>query len=98
MTLVIDPEGVEPGALTQLIDPTGLRVLEIGCGDGRLTWHYAGSAATVVGIDPSEESIAKARAAVPAKLAGRVRFEVKDVLELDEPASAFDLAFFSWSL
>jgi 2-polyprenyl-3-methyl-5-hydroxy-6-metoxy-1,4-benzoquinol methylase len=29
----------------------GQRVLEIGCGSGRLTWRYADQAAHVVGID-----------------------------------------------
>jgi hypothetical protein len=35
----IDPEGVEPRALARLAPVDGLRVLELGCGDGRLTFR-----------------------------------------------------------
>jgi len=35
----IDPEGVETRALARLAPVDGLRVLELGCGDGRLTFR-----------------------------------------------------------
>ena len=98
MTLVIDPHGVEPRALAELVDFTGLRVLEVGCGDGRLTWTYAERAESVLALDTNDESIAAARAALPAHLAGRVRFEAKSVVDVEELPAAFDLVFFSWSL
>ena len=41
----IDPEGAELAALGKLVDFAGLHVLEVGCGDGRLTWRYADGAA-----------------------------------------------------
>ena len=95
---IIDPAGAELSALAQVIDFSGLRVLEPGCGAGRLTWRYADSAAEVLGIDPDEEAIAAARASTPSRLRGRVRFEVASPVERDEPQRHFDLAFFSWSL
>ena len=35
-----------------LVDLGGAEVLEIGCGDGRLTWRYAERAAYVTAIEP----------------------------------------------
>ena len=39
---LLDPEGVETRVLHDLVDFRGKDVLEIGCGDGRMTWRYAG--------------------------------------------------------
>ena len=98
MTWVVDPFEDETAALAGLVDFGGKRVLEIGAGDGRLTWRYGPSAASVLAIDPDEERVAKAQADMPAELAGHVRFQTADVVELDVPRNSFDLAYFSWSL
>ena len=94
----IDPEGVELRTLTERAPVDGLHVLELGCGDGRLTCQFAGAAASVYAVDPDEERIAKARAALPAALAEKVSFEVAGAAEVDAPRKEFDLALFSWSL
>jgi 2-polyprenyl-3-methyl-5-hydroxy-6-metoxy-1,4-benzoquinol methylase len=94
----VDPDGAELAALAQLVDFSGLKVLELGCGDGRLTWRYAGQAKEVLGIDPDEEAITAARAATPPGLRDRVSFDVASPVERDMPRDHFDLAFFSWSL
>ena len=60
MTVRVDPEGNETGALFDLVDLEGREVLEIGCGDGRLTWRYADRAAHVTAIEPFEDAIARA--------------------------------------
>ena len=39
---------------------TGKSVLEIGSGDGRLTWRYADKVARVVGLEPDAEKHAAA--------------------------------------
>ena len=96
--MLVDPDGVETAAIAELIDLSGLRVLEVGCGDGRLTFIYAGDAASVLAIDTDEEAIELARADLPNELAGHVRFEAVDAAEADLPAAEFDLALFSWSL
>jgi ubiquinone/menaquinone biosynthesis C-methylase UbiE len=93
-----DPEGAEIRALRRLIDFTGLRVLEVGSGEGRLTWRYAVSTRSVVGIEPDAEALGRARADTPPELADRVSFRLLDATELDEPAGSFDVAFLSWSL
>ena len=97
MGYVKDAKGVEARVLGGAADFSGARVLEIGCGDGRLTWLYAPRAESVLGIDPDKEQIALAQSATPPELADRVQFEVGEVEDLSRTA-IFDVAFLSWSL
>ena len=76
----------------------GLHVLELGCGEGRLTFQFADAAASVFAVDPDEERIAAARASLRATLAESVSFEVAGAADVDPPRREFDLALFSWSL
>ena len=63
MNETVDPEGNETRVIHELVDFAGQRVLEIGCGDGRLIWRYADSAATVLGLIRSKPtSITRAEA------------------------------------
>jgi 2-polyprenyl-6-hydroxyphenyl methylase / 3-demethylubiquinone-9 3-methyltransferase len=94
----VDPEGIEVRALAEISPVDGLRVLELGCGDGRLTFPVARSATSVLAVDPDEERIATARGRLPAELEQRVRFVVAAAAEVDAPAHEFELALFSWSL
>ena len=100
MTIKVDSENNEPRALFDLADFNGRRVLEIGCGDGRLTWRYANKAAHVTAIDPFEGSITRAKANAPNDLKSRVEF--RHVAFEDFAAaggsSTFDIAILSWSL
>lgn len=100
MTIKIDPENNEPRALFNLVDLNGRRVLEIGCGDGRLTWRYADRAAHVTAIDPFEESIARAKENTPENLKDRVEFRhiAFDDFADESRSSTFDIAILSWSL
>lgn len=98
MGSVKDSEGVEVEALAALADFDGKRVLEIGCGDGRMTGLYAKQATEVLGVDTDEQSILEARAALPAHLADRVEFRVAEAQSLNVPRPRFDIAFLSWSL
>jgi ubiquinone/menaquinone biosynthesis C-methylase UbiE len=95
---IIDPNGDEIAALAEIVDLRGARVLEIGAGEGRLTWRFAGETEHVLAVDPDEERICQARADLPSDLAERVRFEVAGAAELEVPARTFDLALLSWSL
>jgi len=94
----MDPEGVELAALDRLLPLTDKRLLEIGCGDGRLTRALAERAASVVAIDPNRRAIAKARRTLPRGLRGRVRFDVGRAESLPYPDGAFDAVIFSWAL
>lgn len=71
----------------------GLRVLEIGCGDGRVTRLYAANAESVVAIDPEAESIDAVRNEFPGIDARQIGIE-----DLELPDRSFDVAIFSWSL
>jgi ubiquinone/menaquinone biosynthesis C-methylase UbiE len=96
--LLVDPDGVEIATIRELVALDGLRVADIGCGDGRLSFECAREGATVVGYDPDEDAVAQAREETPRELRRRVRFEVADAAQLELPAGEFDLALFSWSL
>lgn len=94
----IDPEGAETRALARFAPVDGLRVLELGCGDGRMTFRYARAAESVLAVDPDADRIAAARAAMPPELAGTVTFAVSGAAEVDIPRRRFDMALFAWSL
>jgi 2-polyprenyl-3-methyl-5-hydroxy-6-metoxy-1,4-benzoquinol methylase len=96
---VIDPAGDELAALDRIgVDFEGMRVLDVGCGDGRLVWRIADRAASVLGVDTDEERSEVAREATPARLAHKVDFRAASIVELDDPPSSVDLVFFTWSL
>lgn len=94
----IDPEGAEMAALQRLASLNGRRVLELGCGDGRLTFKYARDTAFVLAVDPDAEKIADALTARPPDLANRVSFVVAGAAEASAPRQGFDVALFSSSL
>ncbi len=100
MAITEDPENYETRVLSDLVDFAGKRVLEIGCGTGRLTWRYADKAAHVIGIDPIAEDIATAKENRPDRLRDRVEFLEATIEGYELPAGApkFDVALFAWSL
>ena len=94
MALREDPEQHEARALSRMVPSfAGRRVLEIGCGDGRVTRLFAADAASVVAIDPKAESIDAFRADFP-----HVDARAIGIGELDLPPQSVDVAIFSWSL
>lgn len=60
-------------------DIRGLRVLDVGCGTGRISRHLASRGARVVGVDFSEKSLEVARG-----LGGDIMYRRASVFELDE--------------
>jgi len=100
MTIRTDPENNETRALFDMASFSGQNVLEIGCGDGRVTWRYADKAAHVMAIDPGATQIALAREDLPGPLQGRVEFQdiaFEDFATASAP-SAFDIVILSYSL
>ncbi len=99
MTVRIDPEGNETDALFDLVELEGRNVLEIGCGDGRLTWRYADRAARVTAIEPFEDSIARAKERLRGMhLPIEFRNMAFDDFAATDDADVFDVAILSWSL
>jgi ubiquinone/menaquinone biosynthesis C-methylase UbiE len=94
----IDPEGAETAALAKLVTLDGLRVLELGCGNGRLTFRYAQAAERVLAVDPDAERIAEARSATPKELEKTVTLAVAGAENVSAPHASFDVALFSSSL
>src|SRR5512143_3558463 len=100
MAIRIDPENNETRALFDMANFGGQHVLEIGCGDGRVTWRYADKAARVTAIDPSAKQIALAREQLPIQLQDRVEFQdigFEDFAAASAP-SLFDMVILSYSL
>jgi ubiquinone/menaquinone biosynthesis C-methylase UbiE len=95
---VLDPEGAHLAALHRLGDFSGRRVLELGCGDGRLTVPIGREAAHVLAFDPDAEAVERGRRSLPAELADRVAYRVASGRSIEVEPASFDLALFSWSL
>jgi 2-polyprenyl-3-methyl-5-hydroxy-6-metoxy-1,4-benzoquinol methylase len=100
MTVRIDPEGNETAALFDLVDLEGREVLEIGCGDGRLTWRYADRAAHVTAIEPFEDAIARANSRLSETPNERIEFRhvAFEDFAVGSDVDVFDVALLSWSL
>jgi len=98
LTPVLDPEEAHLAALRRLGDFRGRRVLELGCGDGRLTLGIAGDAASVLAFDPDAEAVDRARQSLPDELAERVAYQVASEIEIELEPLSLDLVVFSWSL
>jgi SAM-dependent methyltransferase len=73
-----DPAGNEPAAIAAVVDLDGKRVLEVGCGTGRLTRFLSARAREVHAFDVKPEAVAEAGRSLPTELRHRVRFAVGD--------------------
>jgi ubiquinone/menaquinone biosynthesis C-methylase UbiE len=93
-----DEDGVEAAAIAALVPLVGKRVLEVGCGEGRLTRLAAARASSVYAFDPSAENVAVARATLTNEQRRRVRLAVHDAEALDIARERFDIALCGWSL
>jgi 2-polyprenyl-3-methyl-5-hydroxy-6-metoxy-1,4-benzoquinol methylase len=97
--IVHDPEQAEILAITALVPSFhGRRVLEVGCGDGRLTRRYAADAASVTAIDSDAQAISECRAAVRAP---HVQIHALPFERFTGPSGAsdrYDIVILAWSL
>lgn len=76
----------------------GKRVLDLGCGDGRLALGAAPFAKDVVGLDTDAEAIASAIDRARDAGVRNVRFETGAGQSLPFPDGAFDVVILSWTL
>jgi len=65
MSLQRDAEYNERKFLHKFVDLKDKRVLEVGCGEGRLTWQYANITRWTVGVDLDRDSLRVARVDCP---------------------------------
>lgn len=98
MTFQKDPEQNETKYLHKFVEFAGKRVLEIGSGEGRLTWRYAASTKHVTGIDPDRDSLRVASIDRASDLANRVHFVNAQAEHLPFRKETFDSAMLAWSL
>ncbi len=93
-----DPEDIERRFLQPYIPQFGGRVLDIGCGDGRLTWLTARSAGLAVGMDIDMEELRNANSRHPDAFSAKVGFAAAVGEAMPFVNDVFNLAIFSWSL
>jgi ubiquinone/menaquinone biosynthesis C-methylase UbiE len=97
VNILRDPEGAEVGHFTAACQLAGKEVLEIGCGDGCLTWQYGGLPHRLIGIDPAGPELLKASSTSPAST--QPVFFTQAIGEaLPFPSQLFDVVLFASSL
>ena len=92
------PDGFEVRLIERFVNLRRKRILEIGCGDGRLTFQYAPAAASVLAIDPDRLSIEDALWEQEHRRIDTIEFRVGSIERLEARGAPFDVALFSWSL
>jgi ubiquinone/menaquinone biosynthesis C-methylase UbiE len=85
-----------PALRAMLPDISGLRVVDLGCGFGWFCrWARQQGAVEVVGLDLSENMLARARVTTSDSA---ISYEKADLEQLDLPQAGFDLAYSSLAL
>jgi ubiquinone/menaquinone biosynthesis C-methylase UbiE len=92
------PDGMEVRLIERFTTLRGKRILEVGCGDGRLTFQYAPAAKRVLAFDPDRASIEDALDEQDWLNVRNVDFRVGSIEHLPARGAPFDVALFSWSL
>src|SRR5947208_14904062 len=93
-----DRDGVEAAAIAAVVALEGKRVLEVGCGKGRLTALAAARACSVYAFDPSAENVGAARATLTSEQGHRRRLAVHAAEALHVAPERFRVAVCGCSL
>jgi len=87
-----DPEGVTVAKLLEVPEVRNGDVLEIGCGDGRITAGLAPCVKRLLAVDPDEKSLEKAASRLPGVELRRGSGERLDVADRSFHAAIFTLS------
>jgi ubiquinone/menaquinone biosynthesis C-methylase UbiE len=98
MATELDPARAMPRAILQAADLRDARILEIGAGDGRLTFQYASQPRSVIGIDTTEVDIRSAALAARMDTPAPVRFLCASAAALPFSAEQFGIVLLASSL
>src|SRR5258705_58050 len=98
MPVQLDPVGVELREILAFVDLAAARVLEIGTGNGRLTYRYAAQARSVIAFDASHSDIVQASQNCPAALCSRVHFLCASATKLPFRDLTFDVVLLASAL
>lgn len=98
MATEVDPAGFMPRVILQVAHFRGAHVLEVGAGDGRLTFQYAAEARSVVGIDTKEPEIRVAAQSLGVEPRGDVQFLCGSATALPFSAEQFGIVLLASSL
>jgi ubiquinone/menaquinone biosynthesis C-methylase UbiE len=98
MATEVDPAGVMPRVILKAADFRDARVLEVGAGDGRLTFQYAAEPRSIVGIDTQEPDIRAASQSPGVELGRDVRFLCASATALPFSAEQFGIVLLASSL
>jgi ubiquinone/menaquinone biosynthesis C-methylase UbiE len=93
----IDPDKEEAKTISSF-NCEGKEILEIGCGNGRLSLLLADKAKSFVGIDPDRKAIAAADKKVTKNFRDKTSFEVGRSSKLRFDDDSFDIVFMGMSL
>ncbi len=88
-----DTEQITRQRIESVIDLSDKQVLEIGCGNGRVTAMLVDRVQSIVGVDPDQARIAEAGERLPG-----IDLRVGSGQSLDFPEQSFDLVLFTLSL
>jgi ubiquinone/menaquinone biosynthesis C-methylase UbiE len=97
VTIQKDPEGNEKKHLHKFANLAGKRVLEIGCGEGRLTWQYARETHSTIAIDLDADALRVAIIDRPSDLQSKAHFSLAKSEQLPFSKETFDMAILAWS-
>ena len=91
-------EGLELRLIERFVSLRRKYVLEVGCGDGRLTFQLAPLASSILAIDPDPLSIEEAVVEQKRRGIDNIDFRLGSIERLSAGGAPFDVALFSWSL
>jgi len=97
MAIIKDAAGTEKKQIHKFVNFKDKRVLEIGCGEGRLTWKYASATHLILGVDSDRNALRVALVDSPTAIKSKLILINSSAEQLPFKSNSFDLAIFAWS-